>query len=164
PNRSPVANDDSATTGGLGVRIPVLANDSDPDGDPLTVQSFTTPAKGSVSRSGQSLFYTPRPGTTGADGFNYTVSAGQGHTDVAIVSINITDTVAPRLSAVRLYYGQTRYANLALLGRAILPWENITRIEVAFNEGVSVTAGDLTLAGISGNYGLSFAGFDPVRR
>jgi hypothetical protein len=164
PNRPPVANDDAATTGGLGVRIPVLANDTDPDGDLLTVQSFTTPAKGSVSRSGQSLLYTPRPGTTGADSFNYTVSDGHGHTDIATVSITITDTVAPRLAGVRLFYGSTRYANLASLGRAILPWENITRIEVAFNEAVTVGAGDLTLAGIGGNYGLTFAGFDPVRR
>src|SRR4029077_9339749 len=108
PNRPPVANDDSATTGGTSVHIAVLANDTDPDGDALTVQSFTTPAKGSVARSGLSLVYTPRPGTTGPDTFSYTVSDGQGHTDVGTVTINITDTVAPKLQAIRLYYGPTR--------------------------------------------------------
>ena len=47
PNQPPVAVDDAATTpSGQPVTIDVLANDSDPDGDPLTVQSVAAPTLG----------------------------------------------------------------------------------------------------------------------
>ena len=46
-NDPPVAVDDSATTdGGVAVDVAVLANDTDVDGDTLTLASFTQPAAG----------------------------------------------------------------------------------------------------------------------
>jgi hypothetical protein len=163
PNRPPVAGDDSAPAGPP-VTIPVLANDTDPDGDRLTVSSYTAPAKGSVSRLGDALVYTPRPGATGSDSFTYIVSDGHGHTDTATVTITLTDTAAPKVLAVRLYYGPTRFVDLRSLNRAVFPWESIHKIEVVFNEAVGVSAGDLTLAGVGGNHPLTFGGFDATRR
>ncbi len=48
-NDAPVANDDTATTDeDTAVDIDVLGNDSDIDGDPLTIDSVTQPANGTV--------------------------------------------------------------------------------------------------------------------
>ncbi|MBL3374977.1 hypothetical protein ELP70_28485, partial [Klebsiella pneumoniae] len=57
-NGGPTAAADAATAGEHGsVAIDVLANDTDPDHDALSVQSFTQPAKGSVALSGGKLVF-----------------------------------------------------------------------------------------------------------
>ncbi len=88
-NQAPKAVADSATVDyGQSVRINVLSNDSDPDNDTLTVQSFTNPAHGTVSKDSQNvLTYTPAIGFSGADSFTYTISDGKGHTAVATVNL-----------------------------------------------------------------------------
>ena len=88
-NQAPKAVADSATAAyGQSVRIDVLSNDSDPDNDTLTVQSFTNPAHGTVSKDSQNvLTYTPAIGFSGADSFTYTISDGKGHTAVATVNL-----------------------------------------------------------------------------
>ena len=91
PNRPPVAVNDTATTvSGAPVAIAVLANDSDPDGDPLTLQSVTAPALGSAVISGNTVVYTPAAGTIGTDTFNYTINDGRGGTATASVTVTIT--------------------------------------------------------------------------
>ena len=88
-NQAPKAVADSATAAyGQSVRIDVLSNDSDPDNDTLTVQSFTNPAHGTVSKDSQNvLTYTPAIGFSGADSFTYTISDAKGHTAVATVNL-----------------------------------------------------------------------------
>lgn len=44
PNSPPVAVDDSYTLHGNGVIGPMVTNDSDPDGDPITATLLTYPA------------------------------------------------------------------------------------------------------------------------
>ena len=91
-NHAPTAVADSATSGPSGTVIPVLMNDSDSDGDSLTITSFTQGMYGAVSQStpGQ-LTYSPMgwiyPGTT--DSFTYTISDGHGGTATATVSVTI---------------------------------------------------------------------------
>ena len=71
--------------------VGVLINDSDPDGDNLTVTSFTQPGNGSVTvGSNGSLQYTPDANYNGSDSFTYTISDGNGGTDTATVNINVT--------------------------------------------------------------------------
>ena len=93
-NRPPEAVDDAAaTTAGQPVTIPVLANDSDPDGDPLTVTGVTQPANGSVQvNPNQSVTYTPFAGFTGTDTFTYTISDGRGGTATASVTVTVTQS------------------------------------------------------------------------
>lgn len=78
-NVAPVANPDTASTNsGTPVTIAVLANDSDPNGDPITVTGVTTnPALGTATTNGVTVTYTPNPGTSGTQPFSYTVSDGQ---------------------------------------------------------------------------------------
>ena len=82
-------NDFAITPEDTPVVIAVLANDSDPNGDPLTVISTTTPWSGAevVIRPDGTLLYTPRPDRAGFDSFRYTVSDGQGGTAEARVSV-----------------------------------------------------------------------------
>ncbi|BBU56655.1 MULTISPECIES: Hint domain-containing protein [Mameliella] len=99
PNQPPVAVDDSATTTeGDAVVINVLANDSDPDGDPLTVVFNTDPANGTVVDNGDGTFtYTPDDGFTGTDTFEYDVSDSSGGSDTGVVSITVADDGVPRI-------------------------------------------------------------------
>jgi uncharacterized repeat protein (TIGR01451 family) len=94
-NDSPVAVDDSATTPeGTPVTINVLNNDSDIDGDILTVNSVTQGTHGSVTNNGSDVTYTPDPGFNGTDSFTYTISDGNGGTDTATVTVTVTKTLA----------------------------------------------------------------------
>jgi VCBS repeat-containing protein len=72
-------------------RLPVLANDSDPDGDPLTITAVGTPANGSaqIIENGQALRYTPNAGYQGPDSFTYTISDGRGGTATATVTLTV---------------------------------------------------------------------------
>ena len=90
-NRPPVAQNDAYTVArdSSGNNLNVLANDSDPDGDTLTITSVSTPAHGSASISGNRVLYTPAAGYSGADSFTYTIADGNGGTASASVSITV---------------------------------------------------------------------------
>src|SRR5262249_55798954 len=91
PNRSPVARDDTATTTrGLAVIVDVLGNDSDPDGDTLTVSTVGSAANGTTEIVTGGVKYTPTAGFTGQDQFTYTISDGRGGTASASVRVEVT--------------------------------------------------------------------------
>jgi uncharacterized repeat protein (TIGR01451 family) len=96
-NDLPVAGDDSATTlEDNPVGVDVLANDSDVDGDPLTITAWTDGQHGTVSCAGTTCTYTPGPDYNGPDSYTYTISDGAGGTATATVSITVTgDNDAP---------------------------------------------------------------------
>jgi hypothetical protein len=75
----PVAVDDSASTGfETAVDVDVLANDSDGDGDPLSVVNLSDPAGGSVVVNPDgTVRYTPNAGLSGVDTFTYQASDGE---------------------------------------------------------------------------------------
>jgi len=88
-NTPPVAVDDSAIAQGTTpIRINVLQNDSDPDGDRLTIDSVTQPAGGTVviGDLGTSLNFTANSGIRGLQTFQYRVSDRRG----GLVSANVT--------------------------------------------------------------------------
>ncbi|MGF1666467.1 MAG: tandem-95 repeat protein, partial [Acidimicrobiia bacterium] len=91
-NASPTAVDDAATTDeDTGAIIDVLVNDTDPDGDALTVTAVTDGANGTVVDNGDgTVTYTPDPDWNGVDSFTYTISDGRGGTDTATVTITVT--------------------------------------------------------------------------
>jgi hypothetical protein len=90
-NDPPVAVDDSASTNeDTPVNINVLTNDSDVEGDILSVTSVTTPAYGiAVIETDYSITYSPDTNFNGIDSFDYTVDDGNGGTDNGTVIITV---------------------------------------------------------------------------
>ena len=97
-NTAPVAVDDSATTTvGQSVTLDTIANDSDADGDALTITNVSDPANGTAVINGGQIVYTPDDDFVGTDTFTYTISDGNGGTATATetVVVNGPDNVAP---------------------------------------------------------------------
>jgi probable HAF family extracellular repeat protein len=91
-NDAPVAVNDSATTRkNTAVTINLLSNDSDVDGDTLTVQSATQPVNGTVVKNADdTVAFTPKKRFIGATSFTYTLSDGHGGTATATVTVTVT--------------------------------------------------------------------------
>ncbi|HEX6184705.1 MAG TPA: Ig-like domain-containing protein [Pyrinomonadaceae bacterium] len=92
-NDAPVAVADvtSVFKNASAVNLALLSNDSDVDGDALTITSVTQPANGSVTIApdGKSVNYTPRKNYRGNDLFYYTVGDGRGGTATASVTVTV---------------------------------------------------------------------------
>ena len=118
-NHAPVAHEDL-----FGARyqratvLPVLDNDSDPDGDVLTIVAVTPIDEGvgtmALVDGGRALQFTSAPGATGAISARYTVSDGRsGGVADAVVTVNATpDSVntppsQKRVTSVSVEQGQT---------------------------------------------------------
>ncbi|NUQ65944.1 MAG: tandem-95 repeat protein, partial [Pirellulales bacterium] len=96
-NEAPIAQNDeyrlatdetlSVTEGG------VLANDSDPDGDPLSAVLVEGPSHGTLELGEDGSFqYTPEAGFQGTDRFTYRASDGPSESDPAEVVITVEHT------------------------------------------------------------------------
>lgn len=92
-NTAPVAENDSAVLLEISpIIIDVLANDFDPDGDPLTVTSVSQGRKGTVaSTSGGNITYTPGKRFKDSDSFTYDVTDGR-ETVTATVSVSLASS------------------------------------------------------------------------
>jgi VCBS repeat-containing protein len=91
-NDAPVVNNDSATVrANQTVRIDVLANDSDLDGDSLSTQLVSGPAHGKVVRNADGSFsYTALYGYQGNDSFTYRINDSDLNSALATVNIVVT--------------------------------------------------------------------------
>ncbi len=92
-NGPPVAVDDASTTAeDTAIVISVLDNDSDVDGDSLSVIEVSTPSNGSVAitGAGTTVTYTPNSSFHGSDSFTYVASDGNGGTDTGTVNVTVT--------------------------------------------------------------------------
>jgi hypothetical protein len=94
-NLAPEAADDAYSTRRnttLSVAAPgVLANDADPDGQPITARLVSGPAraKSFVLREDGSFTYEPKPGFTGTDSFTYVAQDGEVSSEQATVTIEV---------------------------------------------------------------------------
>jgi hypothetical protein len=136
-NLSPIAADDSDSTGlNLPVTIDVLANDTDPDLDGLTIDSATQGSNGSVVNNGSDVTYSPNFFWSGVDTFTYTVTDGNGGFDTATVTVAVA-------------VGGTCY----LIGDG---GGNDTLARVDLGTSVESTIG------VTGTTGITAAAFDPI--
>jgi len=72
------------------ITINVLANDSDADGDTLTIETVSSPIHGNAVITNGEIVYTPNSGFEGYDSFTYTISDGNGNTSVGNVNVSVT--------------------------------------------------------------------------
>jgi large repetitive protein len=95
-DRPPVAQDDRVSTApSTIVLIFPLTNDSDPDGDGLTIDQLGTPSHGQNGSLGQTVGYLPNAGFTGTDSFTYEISDGRGGHSTATIFIEVGGTPVP---------------------------------------------------------------------
>ncbi|RVT82090.1 VCBS domain-containing protein, partial [Inhella crocodyli] len=99
-NDDPVANADTASTpiNTAVNNIAVLANDTDVDGNPLSVTGATlaNPALGTVTVNPDgTLNFTPATNVTGPVVVNYTISDGQGGSATGTLTVNVGSNTPP---------------------------------------------------------------------
>ncbi|APZ54652.1 Ig-like domain-containing protein [Salipiger abyssi] len=96
-NDAPVANDDTAdTTEDTPVTLDPTLNDTDVDGDPLTISDLGDPENGTVTLNEDgTVTYTPDSGYTGNDTIPYTVDDGNGGTDDGQIVVTVGEDTTP---------------------------------------------------------------------
>ncbi|MET4290655.1 VCBS repeat-containing protein [Bradyrhizobium sp. LB8.2] len=106
-NQPPIASNDSGFNATENVPLGIsgaalLANDTDPNGDALTITGVSGAVNGTVGFSSQNntVTFTPANGYTGPASFNYAISDGQGGTASASVDVTVH---APSASTVSLF-------------------------------------------------------------
>lgn len=93
-----IVNDTATTDSGKRVQIAVLANDRDPDGDTLTVQSVGRASSGTVTFDSTAVFYTSAPGFSGTDTFTYRACDPSGGCGTATVTVTVRSTTSPPIA------------------------------------------------------------------
>lgn len=94
-NTSPVALNNAYTTQqGVSLTITdLLANDSDADGNTLTIDSVSVPTSGTATVvNSTTVQYVPAAGFSGIATFNYTITDGHGGVATAQVTITVTSS------------------------------------------------------------------------
>ncbi|WP_131588685.1 cadherin-like domain-containing protein [Mycolicibacterium phlei] len=135
-------NEDSTLTGN------VLGNDTDPDGDGLSVILATEPKNGTVTLDGDGTFtYTPAPNFNGGDTFTYLVSDGQGGTAIGTVTITVTAVDDPvqavEITADAVEDGATATGNILTANNAANVDDEV--LTVTPGSGVTANGGTWTI-------------------
>jgi len=93
PNQAPIAADDALSATEDTPLVMTLAdltgNDSDPDGDRLSIISVQAAVHGTVVLDGGNVVFTPAANYNGPASFSYTLSDGRGGTDTATVNLTV---------------------------------------------------------------------------
>ena len=90
-NQAPIANDDLANTDDqTTITINVLENDSDGNGDELTITSANAEYGNAIINADNHITYTPKTGFDGVDTITYTINDGKDGQAQATVSITVT--------------------------------------------------------------------------
>lgn len=148
-NNIPVAvNDTVNACYGMTSIIPVLSNDTDADGDTLSVSVYQLPISGTVSVDAfQNLIYTPDSGFTGADSISYIVCDNRipPGCDTAWVFINVfaIPQAATDITGVLCFGDSTGIIDLTPSGLApfTFSWSN----GVTTEDADSLAAGNYTV-------------------
>jgi hypothetical protein len=135
---APIANNDTATTDeDTPVNINVLANDTDSDGDTLSVTVVTQGANGAVSiNPDKTVRYAPALNFFGTDSFTYTMDDGHGGTATATVNVTVNAVNDPPVFTINLLSQSVQYS------------DPITPVTVSVSDVDDATA-DLTLTILS---------------
>ena len=90
-NTTPKAAADSATVvAGSSVTVDALANDTDADGDTLTIESVADGAHGTVAIVSNKVVYTADATYAGTDSFSYVAADGNGGKSTGIITVTVT--------------------------------------------------------------------------
>jgi hypothetical protein len=172
-NSSPVTIDDTASVlRNNSVNVAVRTNDTDADGDILSVTGVTQGVNGSVVIDvvTNNPVYTPNPGFVGTDLFTYTISDGNGGTATGSVSVTVignrppvavADSVTTGVDTLRVIPAATLLANDNDPDGDTL---SIVSVQAATQGTVSLAGGNVTFtpaAGYEGSASFAYTIQDP---
>jgi large repetitive protein len=144
-NRAPIAVDDMASTDDKTVLIlNVLANDSDPDNQALSLIAASA-EQGSVMIENNQLRYTPKTGFEGIDTVSYRISDGQGGEATANVMVSV------KAYKAQVVDNQSGGGSLGWAWGATLLMALMLRVSNRLNlrlKGKLLLAGFLSMAGV----------------
>ncbi len=146
-NSQPVAMDDVMTVKrNISAYLDVLANDTDADGDLLTLTSATVDI-GEVSIVNNELHFSPQAEHLGTATINYGVSDGNGGSAFAAVTVEVVENTAPQVSAIiDVTTDDQNPINIDIVGNVTDDDNNdFTIISASANNGVVVINDDGTL-------------------
>ena len=147
----------------------LLANDTDPQGDALTITSVHNASHGTVSLSadGKTITFTPEAGYYGDASFEYTVSDGHGGSDTATATVKVTEVpvTVSDISLTSVTEGEEAIFTVTLSGSASQPTHyelslatgsagaedfNTNPSALSFSDGVTYSNGQVTVpAGVT---------------
>jgi Bacterial Ig domain len=164
----PVAVDDSATTPkNTAVTIDVLANDSDADGDSLTVTNLTAGAHGTTHLNADgTVTYTPNAGFLGFDTFTYTANDGTADSNVATVTVEVRNTPPVAADDAASTFKNTPVSLSVLANDTDADGDTLTAVLVAgpSHGTLTLSAGGIAAytptAGFSGTDTFTYRAFD----
>jgi hypothetical protein len=138
-NDAPSASGESFSIQGgatLAIGAPgVLSNDSDIDSATLTAQLTAGATHGSlVLNTNGSFSYTPSPGYSGSDSFNYVVRDGQADSNVAVVSLTVTVPPPPVCSLA------PNPASIQQGGASTLSWVTANAATLTIDQGIGAVS------------------------
>jgi len=117
-NKAPTPTDDTTAVGvGRSIPVEVLRNDSDPDGDPISLVSVGTPSQGSIVIDGDRLLYTAPSDFVGTATVEYTISDGE-WTATANLSVKVGKFAHPGVLHTRADLDRMR----AMVSAGKDPW------------------------------------------
>jgi hypothetical protein len=143
-NDPPVAVNDDVEASDRGVTIPLsllLANDSDVDGDTLTVASVSNRSTngGTVVLAGTNVTYIPATGFSGADAFTYTIRDPSGSSASATVRVQVLarpfiTSVSPAAEGVRLRFSGPAGRSVLIEATAdTISWSRVGTVTIGAN-------------------------------
>ena len=136
-NAAPVANpDEGYVTAGQMTTLPVLANDTDPDGDALAIKSATQGTYGTVQVVDDVIVYNPGPAFSGSDEFTYTVVDGIGGFADGVVRI-----CYPFPAAAGKYVSLVSASDGTPMGQLVVTVQRGGKFTVSFRSGRAVWSG-----------------------
>lgn len=127
-NLTPVAVDDTLTVRqGRTVDVDVLGNDTDPDGDPLTVASVGPAALGTVTLSDGVVQYSAPTTATGTDTFTYVVTDDVAGEATATVTVTV---VPPATATLRVPARPHALQTYRIRGRVRPPLDDVADVRL----------------------------------
>lgn len=138
-NQAPTADSQNVTTT-VDTAVAINLTGSDPDGDSLSYIVTSDPVSGILMGTAPDLTYTPDAGFTGTDSFTFKVNDGELDSNIATVTINVTEvspvplldvsismTIKERKAGKNFFVTAVAEVNTGLPGATVTGhWEDIT--------------------------------------
>ncbi|NBC31711.1 MAG: tandem-95 repeat protein [Alphaproteobacteria bacterium] len=161
-NEDPTAEDETAVTlEDAAVTVDVLDNDTDPDGDPLSVAVALPPSNGTATVNGDNtITYVPDSGFTGTDQIGYAVEDGRGGFDGAFLflTVDADESVDPNLFGILVDGLSSAIVSGGTVASIIdAPGAQVLEVRAGASLDLASTAGanSLVLPGDAGDFAIS---------